>query len=70
MDEMVSRKHAVVDAHDDAYYFTDLGGLNGSSINEAIVPAFVGVRLNARDVVLLGKTKYICMEIDERCVCS
>jgi pSer/pThr/pTyr-binding forkhead associated (FHA) protein len=82
---MVSRKHAVVEFHDNAYvtpflqyfcnilrryYYKDLGGLNGSQINEFMVGSCVGVRLNAGDVIVIGSTTFICMEVDERCVCG
>ena len=69
LDDMVSRRHAVVRVHDDAYYLMDLGSLNGCQINEATVPPFVGVRLNAGDSIVLGAATYICMQADERCVC-
>ena len=52
------------------YYFIDLGGLNGSQINEFMVGSCVGVRLNAGDVIVIGSTTFICMEVDERCVCG
>jgi hypothetical protein len=48
----------------------DLGSLNGCQINDVTVPAFVGVRLNAGDSMVIGKATYICMEVHERCVCS
>jgi hypothetical protein len=70
LDDMVSRRHAIIDVHDDAYYLTDLGSLNGCHINDVTVPAFVGVRLNAGDSVVLGAATYICMQVDERCECS
>ena len=60
LDDMVSRRHAVVRVHDDAYYLMDLGSLNGCQINEATVPPFVGVRLNAGDSIVLRAATYIC----------
>ena len=48
----------------------DLGGLNGSQINEVMVGSCVGVRLNAGDVIVIGAATFICMEVDERCVCG
>jgi hypothetical protein len=70
LDDMVSRRHATIDVHDDAYYLMDRGSLNGCQINDVTVPAFVGVRLNAGDSIVIGKATYICMEVDERCVCA
>jgi predicted component of type VI protein secretion system len=58
LDEMVSRKHAVVNFHDGAYWLKDLGGLNGSSINGVHAPAFVGVRLFNDDVLEFGATNF------------
>jgi hypothetical protein len=58
LDEMVSRKHAVVSYHDGAYWLKDLGGLNGSSINNVHAPAFVGVRLCNDDVLEFGATNF------------
>jgi predicted component of type VI protein secretion system len=58
LDEMVSRKHAVVSFHDGAYWIKDLGGLNGSSINQTYAPALVGVRLHHDDVLEFGATNF------------
>ena len=58
LDEMVSRKHAVVSFHDGEYWIKDLGGLNGSSINGAHAPAFMGIRLRDGDILEFGATNF------------
>ncbi len=67
MDDTVSRKHAVIRFHDDAYYLIDLGSSNGSSINQVAASSWVGVRLSAGDDIEIGATTFLCCETDERC---
>jgi hypothetical protein len=65
-DNRVSRKHAVVTYHDDAFFFLDLQGINGSLVNGVYAPAGVGVRMKLGDVLTIGSASFMCLALDER----
>jgi pSer/pThr/pTyr-binding forkhead associated (FHA) protein len=55
-DSRLSRKHARIDYRDKAYWLTDLGSANGTSLNGRAVDA--SRQLQAGDVIDLGETRF------------
>ncbi len=56
-DNLVSRHHAVVQKIRNAYYITDLDSTNGVRVNGQRITAGSYVRLNASDVITVGRTE-------------
>ena len=56
-DGYVSGSHGTIEVTDEAFYFTDLGSTNGSTLNGAKVPANERVSLNPDDELEIGRTK-------------
>jgi pSer/pThr/pTyr-binding forkhead associated (FHA) protein len=56
-DVMVSRRHAVIQKVKDDYFVEDLGSTNGTFLNGERVPVGKYMRLNQKDVLLIGRTK-------------
>ncbi len=56
-DNLVSRRHAVIQKIKEAYFVSDRGSRNGTFVNEQKIPAGGYVKLNLGDVLRVGKTE-------------
>ena len=56
-DTMSSRFHAVIQKIKEAYFIKDLNSTNGTTVNNVDVPKDKYIKLNAEDVILIGRTK-------------
>lgn len=57
-DEMVSRTHAKLSVKGGKYYIQDLGSINGTAINTAIMESHRDVRLRLSDEVEMGNSTF------------
>ena len=55
-DEMVSRRHARVERHGDDWYIRDLGSMNGTEVDEVVIPAHEPMRLEDGAWIKVGYT--------------
>ncbi len=56
-DNLVSRRHAVIQKIKDAYFVRDMGSRNGTFVNGAPVPQGNYVKLAAKDLITVGRTE-------------
>lgn len=56
-DTLVSRFHAVIQKINEDYFIKDLNSTNGTMVNNEVVPKDKYIKLNAEDVILIGRTK-------------
>lgn len=63
LDRIVSKEHAVIYKRDDAYYFRDLGSLNGSFKDDQRIAE---VPLVHRDTIVMGSTRIMFLDDEDR----
>ncbi len=56
-DNLVSRRHAVIQKIKEAYFVSDLESRNGTFVNEKRVAAGSYIKLSLGDVIRVGKTE-------------
>ena len=63
LDQIVSKEHAVIYERAGAYFFRDLGSLNGSYMNNERISE---VQLGNRDTIVMGSTRILYLEGEEQ----
>lgn len=58
-DNLVSRKHLIIQKIKDAYFVKDLGSTNGTYINNEKIAADKYYKLQHNDVIKLGRTELV-----------
>ena len=56
---LVSRKHALIQKIRNVYYIKDLNSTNGTFINKKKVPTDKYVKINSGDIITIGKSNFI-----------
>lgn len=57
-DEMISRRHAVISFHHNRLWIRDVGGINGTFLNDSCLSQFVDIPLHLGDIIEIGASSF------------